>query len=376
MIRSLALMLALPLVLGVFPGVLLSNAEAQVILPGGDDEKTERKKPRKKRCPSGQVRNEDTQGECCWPGQVYSGDRCIGIPTSCPEGYEADATEQACILPDCVGGKVRTQEVYCCWPGQAYSKSRGECVGVPECPLDLTVQGEMCIGDIDGDGLLANDSCPEKPEDMDGFQDDDGCPDNDNDADGVADKKDACPLEAEDVDDFEDADGCPDTDNDGDGIADADDACPMTVGAAEDKGCPVEGEEVVIKKSEEPGTTSDGGIGPMGIGGWVAIGTGVLLAGGGGAMMAVAAGKRGEVEDALDTDDDVVTSMTRAEALALQDDANTFDTLGVVGIGVGVAAIGAGVVLLLLDDGGESDTTVTGIVGPDGEGMILIGGQF
>jgi hypothetical protein len=38
-------------------------------------------------CPAGQVFNEDTQGHCCWPQQVWSAKRavCVGIP-ACPPG--------------------------------------------------------------------------------------------------------------------------------------------------------------------------------------------------------------------------------------------------------------------------------------------------
>ena len=41
-------------------------------------------------CPAGQVRNDDTRGQCCWPQQAWSsaGSRCIGKP-ACPDGLAA-----------------------------------------------------------------------------------------------------------------------------------------------------------------------------------------------------------------------------------------------------------------------------------------------
>ena len=41
-------------------------------------------------CPAGQVKNEDTDGNCCWPGQGWkkSEKRCIGAP-QCPSGLVA-----------------------------------------------------------------------------------------------------------------------------------------------------------------------------------------------------------------------------------------------------------------------------------------------
>lgn len=65
--------------------------------------------------------------------------------------------------------------------------------------------------DADGDGVaLANDRCPDEPEDCDGFQDDDGCPDPDNDGDGIPDVCDACPDAQETPNGYRSEDGCPD----------------------------------------------------------------------------------------------------------------------------------------------------------------------
>lgn len=97
--------------------------------------------------------------------------------------------------------------------------------------------------DPDQDGIpLANDQCPEMPEDIDGFEDADGCPDEDNDADGVPDIDDLCPNEATHRSGPRqgpgiDAPGCPTGeteyrdgppgDLDNDGYPDDVDACPV-----------------------------------------------------------------------------------------------------------------------------------------------------
>jgi len=102
------------------------EANAQLVLP--DDEKAEKKKRKKKKkdkadeatdsddekagddetagdadqadgedCPEGMSITVDTKGQCCWPGQVWNGEKCVGKPTSCPDGFEADAEAQACV---------------------------------------------------------------------------------------------------------------------------------------------------------------------------------------------------------------------------------------------------------------------------------------
>jgi serine/threonine-protein kinase len=50
-------------------------------------------------CPTGQLRTDDTHGECCWAGQAWSTPkkRCIGAPT-CPPGTRARARDEDCIV--------------------------------------------------------------------------------------------------------------------------------------------------------------------------------------------------------------------------------------------------------------------------------------
>jgi hypothetical protein len=95
-------------------------------------------------CTPGKQVSADTAGHCCWPGQAWARDRCVGIPTACPEGFRAQG--EACALAPCEGGRVRADDgVHCCWPGQAWAASRAACVGVPSrCPPDAEVVGEEC----------------------------------------------------------------------------------------------------------------------------------------------------------------------------------------------------------------------------------------
>lgn len=94
-------------------------------------------------CAAGMERSEDTGGKCCWPGQVWT-DRCVGTPTTCPDGHRA--TADGCELQSCPTGRVRMKDgVNCCWEGQGWSQARKQCVGAPtSCPGDLIVVGEDC----------------------------------------------------------------------------------------------------------------------------------------------------------------------------------------------------------------------------------------
>src|SRR5690554_2412391 len=176
-------------------------------------------------CAPGKIISRDTAGQCCWPGQAWSGSACVGNPTSCPQGFTYTADKGACELLACADGLIRTSgQVNCCWPGQGCSSEQEMCVGTPQCPRGYIVEDGGCVAgptirDTDADGIVdALDQCPLKPEDYDGFEDEDGCPDDDNDGDGILDVDDACPNEPEDFDGFRDDDGCPDYDNDDDGI--------------------------------------------------------------------------------------------------------------------------------------------------------------
>ncbi len=166
-------------------------------------------------CPFGMEANDDTQGRCCWPNQVWAGTRCVGTPSYCPAGYRADADAQTCVLPACPTGMQRPPSATtCCWAGQGWSQSQNACVGRPECPEGHVLRDDTCLDDPDGDGIFgAADACPTDAEDRDGLMDDDGCPEDDADDDGLADTVDACPMTAEDADGYDDADGCPESGN-------------------------------------------------------------------------------------------------------------------------------------------------------------------
>jgi hypothetical protein len=47
-------------------------------------------------CPAGQRITEVTAGKCCWAGQAWNGQRCVGIPTSCAEGQVVSEKTQSC----------------------------------------------------------------------------------------------------------------------------------------------------------------------------------------------------------------------------------------------------------------------------------------
>jgi hypothetical protein len=97
-------------------------------------------------CRDGKVMSDETQGHCCWDGQVWNGSRCVGVPSSCPGGLDADVNRQDCVRPACTGGQVRAFDaVHCCWPGQAWSSSRNACIGLPtSCPQYTNKTADSC----------------------------------------------------------------------------------------------------------------------------------------------------------------------------------------------------------------------------------------
>lgn len=99
-------------------------------------------------CPYGMKKSGDTDGRCCWPGQVFDGTRCVGIPISCEAFYEVDADGEACRLTPCPTGQARAKNgLNCCWPGQAWSTEQNVCKGKPRCPEPFTASGETCVGE-------------------------------------------------------------------------------------------------------------------------------------------------------------------------------------------------------------------------------------
>ena len=107
-------------------------------------------------CPSGQEISADTEGRCCWPGQAWNQQRCVGAPTRCPEGTYVDELTQRCTHNACDAGEVLARDrEHCCWPGQAWSSGQERCVGWPDCSrfgMTLDADNKRC--------LLPNDTTP------------------------------------------------------------------------------------------------------------------------------------------------------------------------------------------------------------------------
>ena len=99
-------------------------------------------------CPIGQVRNEDTDGECCWPGQAWSiiQDRCVGL-ADCPEGYGADESGEDCAKGNCPAGQSPDGAGHCCWPGQSFVG--GACEGEIVCARGWAPQDGGCVREED-----------------------------------------------------------------------------------------------------------------------------------------------------------------------------------------------------------------------------------
>lgn len=96
-------------------------------------------------CEAGKEIGLDTMGRCCWPGQAWNGESCVGLPLRCPAGLLVDEGEQACTLPACGAGQVRMLDgQHCCWPGQAWSASKNVCMGKPQCPVGWQGSGSTC----------------------------------------------------------------------------------------------------------------------------------------------------------------------------------------------------------------------------------------
>ncbi|MCB9549797.1 MAG: tetratricopeptide repeat protein [Myxococcales bacterium] len=107
-------------------------------------------------------------------------------------------------------------------------------------------------------------------------------------------------------------------------------------------------------------------VGESQLGSWILVVGGGVLALGGGALLAVASSKASDAEG-LRPDR---PGLDRYKAL--ESDASLYETLGWSGIGLGVAAAGAGVTLLLLRDEPLPGGTRLGV----GPGGLVLGGTF
>ncbi len=91
----------------------------------------------------GQIQDATTQGHCCWPGQTWGTDRCVGTPV-CPPGLVADAAGGC----GCEAGRVASQATswQCCYPGQTWSAETNACAGTPvACPEGTVPEGNGCM---------------------------------------------------------------------------------------------------------------------------------------------------------------------------------------------------------------------------------------
>lgn len=110
-------------------------------------------------CSEGQLRDQSTDGHCCWLGQAWSHAlaRCVGTPVACPRGLTRDPGRESCVAPElllestpgaCPLGQVVSPNTQgrCCWVGQWWSSREDRCVGQPHtCPDEMTAGEEACI---------------------------------------------------------------------------------------------------------------------------------------------------------------------------------------------------------------------------------------
>lgn len=110
--------------------------------------------------------------------------------------------------------------------------------------------------------------------------------------------------------------------------------------------------------------------------GIVTLGPGVALIGTGVALHFIAQGKRNQVTNPEQTNEQGVVSPTQAEAYALRDSANTLDTVG-LGMVIGGGVLSAlGTYFLLKKSSGEAGTAGLS-VGTTADGVsVMFGGRF
>lgn len=137
-----------------------------------------------------------------------------------------------------------------------------------------------------------------------------------------------------------------------------------------------------------PMLAEDGASG-FSIAGWSTAGAGAVTLITGGVLYGMAESLRSEVTDAKDAaleNGQPVDALSREDALAKQDDADTFATAGAICFGIGGAALATGALLLILDDvqspSGNADAEGNGFslhvspwFGAQGGGFG-VGGQF
>ena len=95
-------------------------------------------------CPQGKTITTYTDGNCCWPGQGWSGSECVGLPSACPDGMRADGNKCIDGLVVCLEGRrLMLDEQTCCWTGQTLTPQG--CYGTPSsCPEGTTAGADGC----------------------------------------------------------------------------------------------------------------------------------------------------------------------------------------------------------------------------------------
>ena len=95
-------------------------------------------------CPQGKTVTTYTDGNCCWPGQGWSGSECVGLPSACPDGMRADGNKCIDGLVVCLEGRrLMLDEQTCCWTGQTLTPQG--CYGTPSsCPEGTTAEATGC----------------------------------------------------------------------------------------------------------------------------------------------------------------------------------------------------------------------------------------
>lgn len=115
-------------------------------------------------CPTGTERGEDTEGNCCWPGQVWNGAACAGPPSECPEALRLGPED--CLRLACPSALTWVAPGVCCLTGQSWDVTQGACIGTPQCPPgSLLIPGTTTCRSPDGGvvGGLAGAVIPAPP---------------------------------------------------------------------------------------------------------------------------------------------------------------------------------------------------------------------
>jgi tetratricopeptide (TPR) repeat protein len=93
--------------------------------------------------------------------------------------------------------------------------------------------------------------------------------------------------------------------------------------------------------------------------GWVLVGGGVATLGGGAAFFALGEGAASDLKEAQQrAEDGVVRDLSRARALSLASDVDTYRTVGIIGTVAGLALSTTGIVLLAVESGTDERQSV------------------